>query len=63
MEERERNFNTLEKMCQERARMAEKEMHYWLSEAEEWARLKKCSGVFAGSDAIQLDCFMELSSG
>lgn len=62
MEKRERNFNTLEKMCRERARMAEKEMHYWLSEAEEWARLKNRSDVFAESDSIQLDCFLELSS-
>lgn len=61
MEERERNFNTLEKMCRERARMAEKEMHYWLAEAEEWARLKNCSGVLAEREAVQLDCFSELS--
>jgi hypothetical protein len=60
MEERERNFSTLEKMCRERARMAEKEMSYWLAEAEEWARLKSSSGAFAEIAAIQLDCFVEL---
>jgi hypothetical protein len=62
MEQRERNFSTLENMCRERARTAEKEMHYWLAEAEEWARLKKSSGAFAESAATQLDCFVELNS-
>jgi hypothetical protein len=61
MEERERKFSTLEKMCRERAKMAEKEMHYWLAEAEEWARLKNSSSAFAESVATQLDCFVELN--
>jgi hypothetical protein len=62
MEERERNFGTLEKMCLERAKMAEKEMNYWLAEAEEWARLKSASVPFAESPATQLDWFVELNN-
>ena len=61
MENRGRNFSTLEKMCLERARSAEKEMKYWLAEAEEWARLKNSSTPFADVSATQLDCFLELS--
>jgi len=61
MEERERNFDTLEKMCRERARMAERDMHYWLAEAEEWGRLKNSSSAFAECAATQLDCFVELN--
>ncbi|MFL6820274.1 MAG: hypothetical protein ACJ8EF_20285 [Bradyrhizobium sp.] len=62
MEQRGRNFSTLEKMCLERAKLAEKEMQYWLLEAEEWARLKNASVPFAEVSATQLDCFVELSS-
>ncbi len=62
MDERARNFTTLEKMCLERATMAEREMKYWLAEAEEWARLKNASVPFAQSPATQLDWFMELNS-
>ena len=59
MEHRGRNFSTLEKMCLERARLAEKEMKYWMAEAEEWARLKNASQPFADVSATQLDCFLE----
>jgi hypothetical protein len=62
MEQRGRNFSTLEKMCLERARLAEKEMKYWMSEAEEWARLKNASPSFADVSATQLDCFLELNN-
>jgi hypothetical protein len=34
-------FFALEVMCCERAAVARKEMEYWLSEAEEWAQLRK----------------------
>jgi hypothetical protein len=59
MEQRGRNFSTLEKMCRERAKAAEKEMKYWLEEAEEWARLKNACSPFDVA-ATQLDCFPEL---
>jgi hypothetical protein len=61
MEQRGRNFSTLEKMCLERAKAAEKEMEYWLAEAEEWARLKNATNPIAAGRAIQLDCFLEAS--
>jgi hypothetical protein len=34
-------FFALEVMCCARAAVARKEMEYWLSEAEEWAQLRK----------------------
>jgi hypothetical protein len=55
MEERWRDFSALEKMCRERAKVAEKEMTYWLAEAEEWARLKNSSSPFRESIASQLE--------
>jgi hypothetical protein len=61
MEQRGRNFSTLEKMCLERARLAEKEMKYWLAEAEEWRHLKNASSRLEDVSATQLDCFRELS--
>jgi len=33
-------FYALEVMCRERARVAAKELEYWLAEAEEWARVR-----------------------
>ena len=33
-------FASLEIMCRERAALAKKEMEYWLTEADEWKRLK-----------------------
>jgi hypothetical protein len=33
-------FYDLERMCNERAAAARKEMDYWLAEAEEWARFR-----------------------
>jgi hypothetical protein len=62
MEERGLYFSALEKMCLERAKIAEKEMKYWLAEAEEWARLKNSSSPFKECIASQLDCFMELNN-
>jgi hypothetical protein len=38
-------FYDLELMCQERAAAARKEMEYWLAEAEEWMRLRRCSNL------------------
>jgi hypothetical protein len=61
MEQRGRNFSTLEKMCLERAKLAEKEMKYWLAEAEEWRHLKNASSRLEDVSATQLDCFRELS--
>lgn len=34
-------FAAFEFMCRERAALAQKEMEYWLEEAEEWKRLRK----------------------
>jgi hypothetical protein len=40
----ERQFFALEVMCRERAARATKEMEYWLTEAEDWARFRQsCS--------------------
>ena len=61
MEQRGRNFSTLEKMCLERAKSAEKEMKYWLAEAEEWGRLEERLEPLGNVSATQLDCFRELS--
>ena len=36
-------FYALEVMCRERAAVTKKEMIYWLTEAEEWARFRKSS--------------------
>jgi hypothetical protein len=33
-------FYDLEVMCRERAATARKEMEYWLTEADEWARFR-----------------------
>jgi hypothetical protein len=49
-------------MCLECARLAEREMKYWLAEAEKWARLKHSSVSFTEAAATQLDCFLELNS-
>jgi hypothetical protein len=45
-------FYDLEIMCRERAAAARKEMDYWLSEAEEWARFRRlaiCNGLIQAS--------------
>ena len=43
-------FYDLEVMCHERAAAARKEMHYWLAEAEEWARFRlSCNQRQVGS--------------
>ena len=48
-------FSALEAMCRDRAALAEKEMNYWLSEANEWKHLKEASGTFAPTAPVQLD--------
>ena len=53
-------FSTMEKMCLERAQVAEKERHYWLSEAAEWERLKNSTAAYLESSGRQLDWFRDL---
>jgi hypothetical protein len=61
MGERARNFSTLEKMCLERAEIAEREKNYWLAEAAEWRRLKNsCAPYIESAVTRQLDCFLDL---
>jgi hypothetical protein len=48
-------FATLENMCRERAALAEKEMEYWLSEAEEWKQLRETSDPSRLKFPVQLD--------
>ena len=48
-------FATLENMCRERAALAEKELEYWLSEAEEWNRLRGTSDPSRLKFPVQLD--------
>jgi Phasin protein len=42
-------------MCRERAALAKKEMEYWLSEAEEWNRLRGTSDPSRLKFPVQLD--------
>jgi hypothetical protein len=54
-------FSTLEKICRERAEIAEREKNFWLAEAAEWARLKhSCPPYVEDAPAQQLDCFVDL---
>jgi hypothetical protein len=39
-----RQFYALEVMCRERAAIAKKDLEYWLTEAEEWERLRLSRG-------------------
>jgi hypothetical protein len=39
-----RQFYALEVMCRERAAIAKKDFEYWLTEAEEWERLRLSRG-------------------
>jgi len=48
-------FASLEVMCRERSALAEKEMEYWLTEAEEWRRLKESSDLSTEETPVQLD--------
>jgi len=49
-------YSAMETMCLERAQIAEKERHYWVSEAAEWARLKNSSIPYLeNASAQQLD--------
>jgi hypothetical protein len=56
------NFAAQEGMCRERAAVAKREMEYWLSEAEEWRKLRESSDPFKDRIAIQLDWCAELSN-
>ena len=40
-------FAAFEFMCRARASLAEKEMEYWLAEAEQWKRLRELPEPFA----------------
>jgi hypothetical protein len=48
-------FAALEMMCRERARMAERDVKYWLAEADEWARFKQAVNLPIESVPLQLD--------
>jgi hypothetical protein len=48
-------FGSLENMCRERAAFARKEMEYWLTEAEEWRKLRESADPFTEGMPIQLD--------
>jgi hypothetical protein len=48
-------FASLEIMCRERAALAKKEMEYWLTEADEWKRLKDSSDRSIEGIPVQLD--------
>ena len=49
-------FAALEIACREQARVAQDDMRYWLSEADEWARLKeKAADVSIESPPLQLE--------
>jgi hypothetical protein len=41
-------FAAFEFMCRGRASLAEKEMKYWLAEAEEWKQLRESPDPFKG---------------
>ena len=56
------NFTAQEGMCRERAAVAKREMDYWLSEAEEWKKLRESSDPFKDGIAVQLDWCAEPSS-
>ena len=43
-------------MCRKRAALAQKEMDYWLSEAEEWKQLRERSNSVESSGTIELVC-------
>ena len=55
-------FHALEVMCRERAVVAAKEMEYWLSEAEEWRKLRHSPNPFPERTPIQLDWCLELNN-
>jgi hypothetical protein len=56
------NFAAQEGMCRERASVAKREMEYWLTEAEEWKKLRESSDPFKDRIAIQLDWCAESNS-
>jgi hypothetical protein len=50
-------FHALEVMCRQRAAAARKELEYWLTEAEEWSRVKLHAGQSpVGSDDSSMIC-------
>ena len=51
-----KQFAALEAMCRKRAALAQKEMDYWLSEAEEWKQLRERSNPVESSGTIELVC-------
>jgi hypothetical protein len=55
-------FGSLENMCLERAKLARKELEYWLAEAEEWRKLKESPDPFIEGIPIQLDWCPEPSN-
>jgi hypothetical protein len=48
-------FYALEVMSRERAAVAQKEMEYWLNEAEEWAQLRKAGRRSLAADDANLE--------
>ena len=48
-------FASLEVMCRERAMLAQKEMDYWLAEAEEWKRIRESPSLSPERTPVQLD--------
>jgi hypothetical protein len=55
-------FAALEIMCRERAAVAKREMEYWLTEAEEWKRLRESLDPSTEGIPIQLDWCAELNN-
>jgi len=55
-------FAALEVMCRERAAVAEREVKYWLAEAEEWKRLRDSTDPSIKRAPIQLDWCAEFNS-
>jgi hypothetical protein len=56
------NFAAQEGMCRERAAVAKREMEYWLTEAEEWKKLRESADPFKDRIAVQLDWCAESNS-
>ncbi len=48
-------FKALEAMCRGKAAQAEREMKYWLEEANEWKRLSETSVHHVEDGPLQID--------
>ena len=48
-------FKALEAMCREKAAEAEREMKYWMEEANEWKRLSETSVHHVEDGPLQID--------